>query len=105
MGRKLDKIAINNPKLDKRVKLTDEQRKEIFEIRERDGTSYGKLALQFRISKRMVIFICKPETLEANKEKRAERGGSKIYYDKEKNNLAQKAHREYKKSLIEKGLL
>ena len=105
MPRISDNIPINNPKLDRRVKLTAEDKELIKWLREEEQISYQKLANQFNVSKRTIIFICKPETLEACKKARKERGGSKIYYNKEKNTETIKEHREYKKELYAKGLI
>jgi DeoR/GlpR family transcriptional regulator of sugar metabolism len=105
MPRISDKIPINNPKLDRRIKLTAEDKELIKWLREEEQISYQKLANQFNVSKRTIIFICKPETLEACKKARKERGGSKIYYNKEKHTDATKEHREYKKELYGKGLI
>jgi DeoR/GlpR family transcriptional regulator of sugar metabolism len=105
MPRISDNIPINNPKLDRRVKLTADDKELIKWLREEEQISYQKLANQFNVSKRTIIFICKPETLEACKKARKERGGSKIYYNKEKHTDATKEHREYKKELYAKGLI
>jgi hypothetical protein len=40
-----------------------------------------------------------------NKKRRAERGGTKIYYDTKKNTIAQREHRAYKQGLYLKGEL
>jgi hypothetical protein len=105
MPRKSDTIAINNEKLDRRVKLTAEDKELVKWLREEEQISYQKLANQFKVSKRLIIFVCKPETKIKNLEDRAKRGGSKIYYDREVHNLAIKEHRDYKKELCGKGLI
>lgn len=105
MPRISDTIPINNPKLDRRIKLSQEDKDLIKWLREEEQTSYQKLANQFNVSKRTIIFICKPETLEACKQKRAERGGWKQYYDKEEHRQTQKEHRQYKKELFQNGLI
>lgn len=105
MPRKSDSIPINNKKLDRRVKLSDDQKDLIRWLREEEKTSYQKLANQFTVSKRLIIFVCKPESLENSLKARALRGGSKIYYDKEQNRIAKKEHRDYKKLLYEEGLI
>lgn len=105
MPSKIDSIVINNELLDKRVKLTFNQKQEIIYIREKQQISYQKLANMFGVSKRTIIFICKPETLQACLEKREERGGWKQYYDKEKNRLSIKEHRDYKKELFKNKLI
>ncbi len=41
-----------------------------------------------------------PEKLEACKDTRARRGGSKRYYNKAKNTVAMKEHREHKREVF-----
>ena len=104
MPRKSDKLTISNKKLDRRVKLTEEQKEEILDLKD-SGISQRKVASMYNISRRMVQFIWFPEKLEQNRARRKERGGSKQYYDKEKNNAAMRKHREYKKELFKEGLI
>jgi hypothetical protein len=105
MPRKSDSIAINNESLDRRVKLSKQDKELVKWLREEEKISYQKLANQFKVSKRLIIFICNPETLKKNIEDRAKRGGSKQYYDREAHNLSIKEHRDYKKELFSKGLI
>ena len=71
-------------KVDKRVKLTDEDKKEIVRLRD-EGWSWGKLAKKFEVSKRTIDFILHPEKLEENKRLRRERllNDPQCYYDKD----------------------
>jgi transposase-like protein len=105
MPRKTDTIPINNELLDRRVKLTQDDKKLIVWLREEEQISYQKLANRFGVSKRSIIFICRPELKEKELENRKKRGGSKFYYDKEKHTTSIREHRQYKKELNEKGLL
>jgi hypothetical protein len=105
MPSKIDSVVINNELFDKRVKLTFNQKQEIIFIREKQQISYQKIADMFGVSKRTIIFICKPETLQACLEKRKERGGWKQYYDKEKSAIAIREHRKYKNELFENKLI
>jgi hypothetical protein len=105
MPRISDSIPINNEKLDRRVKLTAEDKLLVIWLREEEQISYQKLANRFNVSKRLIIFVCKPETLKKSIEDRAKRGGSKIYYDRESHNASIKDHRNYKKELFQQGLL
>lgn len=105
MPSKIDSIPINNELFDKRVKLTFNQKQEVIYIREKQQISYQKIADMFGVSKRTIIFICKPETLQACLDKREERGGWKQYYDKEKHCTTIKKHREYKAELFENKLI
>ena len=105
MPRKSDTVAINNEKLDRRVKLTAQDKELVKWLREEEQISYQKLADRFGVSKRLIIFICNPEAKLKNLEDRAKRGGSKIYYDRESHNASIKAHRDYKKKLFQQGLI
>jgi hypothetical protein len=105
MPRKSDNICINNELLDRRVKLTKDDKDLIAYLREEDGTSYQKLANRFNVSKRTIIFICKPKTLKVMLECRKKRGGSAFYYNKEAHAISIREHREYKKELFNKGLI
>jgi DeoR/GlpR family transcriptional regulator of sugar metabolism len=99
------KIKIEKTIFDRRIKLTLEDKELINWLREEEQISYQKLANQFNVSKRTIIFICKPETLEASKKARLLRGGSRIYYDKDNNRETIKEHRQYKQNLKLKGLI
>jgi hypothetical protein len=99
----MESKPIKNKDLDRRVKLSDLQKEEILELR---GTvTQISVAIGYGVSRRTIQFIWFPEQLIENKKRRAERGGSKQYYDKDKHNLAMKEHRAYKRDLIKKGLV
>lgn len=99
----VDKYTINNPLLDKRVKLTPEQKQEI--IDNLGVYSQRELARMYNVSRRTIQFTQHPEKLAENIERRNERGGSKEYYNKEKQGEATKKHRAYKKELLTQGKL
>jgi hypothetical protein len=105
MPRKSDSIPIKNEKLDRRVKLTADDKELVKWLREEEQISYQKLANRFGVSKRLVMFICNPESKIKDLENRAKRGGSKIYYDRESHNASTKDHRDYKKELFSQGLI
>lgn len=105
MPRLSDNISINNEKLDRRVKLTAEDKELVIWLREEEQISYQKLANRFNVSKRLIIFICKPETKVKELENRAKRGGSKVYYNTENHRISMKEHRDYKKELFSQGLI
>lgn len=89
--------------LDKRIKLTDEQRTEIKNLY---GTvSQRKLAETYGVSRRLIQFIGDDSKLKANKEARAKRGGSKQYYNKDESTKSIKKHRHYKQKLMLEGKL
>ena len=97
-----DKLKIKKSD-DRRVKLTTEERAEIKQLY---GTiSQRKLAKMFNVSRRLIIFIGCPEKYARNLECREIRGGSKIYYSKEKHTKSMKKYRQHKKELSDKGQL
>lgn len=104
MPYKFEKIPINNPSLDRRVKLLPE---DVEEIKRQFlfGESINQLARIWNVNKRRIQFILFPERHAWNLELRKRRGGSKKYYDREKHNAAMQDHREYKKKLYKQGKL
>lgn len=105
MPYKSDKIAINNPKLDKRVKLTDQQKENIKEEYETGLTSQRKLAEKYGVSRRLIQFILDPEKAARAKQQFSERQKDGRYYDKDKHKDYVKEHRRRKNELYKKGLL
>lgn len=105
MPRKSDSIPINNPKLDKRVKLTDEDRNSIRAEYETGTISINGLSRKYNVNKRLIQFILFPERQERAKQLFAERQKDGRYYDKEKHRKSIKKHRDHKKELYGKGLL
>lgn len=87
--------------LDKRIKLTLEQRQEIKE--QYTHKSQRQLAKEYQVSRRLIQFIGDPEKYQKNLLRREERGGSKKYYDKEKQREYMKKHRQRKQELNLKG--
>lgn len=105
MPYKSDSKTINNEKLDRRTKLTKEDKLRIKELYETGNFSQRKLASMYNVSRRSIVFAIYPEKREENIQRRKERGGSKQYYDKEKHNEAMRDHRKYKNELYKKGLI
>jgi hypothetical protein len=58
------------------------------------------LAELYGVSRRSIQFIINPESLARNLEMRNARGGSGIYYDKDKNTQTMKEHRRYKAKVL-----
>ena len=101
MPRKSDSIPINNESLDRRVKLTAEQKEEIH--KNELGLSQRALARAYGVSRRTITFILNPDSLVENKKRREERGGGQVYYNREKHTNAIREHRNYKKELFAQG--
>lgn len=105
MPYKFEKIAINNKSLDRRVKLTDEDKQNIIKEYESGDISITSLAKKYSVSKRLIQFTLFPERREKAKQDFLERQKDGRYYNKEKHNEYMKTHRDYKKELWNKGLL
>lgn len=105
MPATVDKYRISNPGNDKRRKLSPEEHIEVFDAHHKQGISMRKLALMYDVSRRLIGFICYPETLRRNLQTRADMGGSKVYYNKEKTRTYMQRHRKHKKELLDKGKL
>ena len=100
--REIDAIRVNDidPMLDRRRKLTPEDKIEILEGHSM-GMSINKLAAFFDVSRRTIQFILFPDRLKENLERRRERGGSMLYYSKETNKKRMQGHRAYKKHILQ----
>lgn len=90
-------------KYDQRIKLTEQDKIDMVELYAAGQYSQRGLARKFGVSRRAIQFILDPKKLERNKQVREARGGSKQYYDTEKNTKALGKHRKYKKELLEAG--
>jgi hypothetical protein len=64
-----------------------------------------QLARDFKVDKGTISFIVNPDKLLTCKQRRAERGGSMQYYDKDKHKEYMKKYREHKKDLNNQGRL
>lgn len=105
MPYKFEKTPINNPKHDKRVKLTDEDKENIRKEYASGLISHRGLAEKYKVSRRLIQFILNPDKLEIAKKQFTERQKDGRYYDKEKHKEYMKNHRKHKKDLNNKGLL
>lgn len=97
----VDKITIKEKPLKRSAKLLDCQRERIVSLHS-EGFSITGLGKMFKVNKRLIQFILFPERQKRNLELREQRGGSKIYYNKDKHTLAMSEHRKYKKELFNK---
>lgn len=99
MPYKTDKMKLDSPFLDRRVKLLPCQKEMVASLHTR-GASISGIARMYGVSKRLIQFIIFPEKLAMSLKRRAERGGSKIYYDREYHNQKTKEHRHYKNQTL-----
>lgn len=95
------RIATLDKSEDKRVRLTPEDKEDIRQMR-REGQSIRGMARLYGVSKRLIQFTVSPERLEHNYQLRLERGGSKIYYQREKHTSAMRRHRQHKREVYER---
>lgn len=102
MSKALDKMVIGR-KYDRRIKMTPEDIAEAIKLRKEnpDLWSYQKLADKFGVSKRLIIFRIKPETLEKVLEARKERGGYTTPTERQTKYM--RNHRQYKRELRNEG--
>jgi transposase len=100
MPYKTEKLKLDSPFLDKRVKLLPCQ-KEMVLYWTQQGLSQRKIAAMFKVSRRLITFIQDPKKKERDLENRAARGGSKVYYKGGKEwNETMKRHRTRKHNLL-----
>jgi transposase len=91
-------------RLKKSAKLTPEDKEEIrYRYLKIGGVSQRELAKEYNVSRRSIQFAIYPEKQKENYQKRVDRGGSKQYYDKEKNTEAVRRSRQRKHQLFKEG--
>ena len=95
------RIGVRSPWMDKRVKLTDDDKVAIRLWRDTEGISQRSLARIFGVSRRTIQFVLDPEKLKQNVERREERGGTAQYYDRDKPRVYMREHRKHKAELLE----
>lgn len=103
MPYKSEKIKIEGTSFDRRIKLTLNDKEEIKRLSSDHSQRY--LAKMFNVSRRTIQFIIDPNKHIENLKRRAERGGSKQYYDRETQRNAIKDTRRYKNDLFKKELI
>lgn len=100
MPYKSEKIKIQGTSYDRRVKLSEEQKELIRWLREEEKISYQKLADMFKVSKRLVIFVCNPDKENKAKEHfKQRRKDGRYSVPKEKRAEIMREHRHYKQEL------
>lgn len=101
MPYKSDKQSLNDPFFKRSAKLIPCQKEMVVYWHER-GASSRAIAKMFNVSRRLIQFIIDPQKHKENLQRRQERGGSSVYHNKDKHNVAMKKHRKYKHKLLTK---
>lgn len=92
--------------LDRRVKLTEEQRQQIREKYATGETSLTALANKYEVSKRTIQFTIHPDRYDrARNQFKQRRKDGRYKETKEQWAKIKKEHRHYKQGLYKKGLL
>jgi hypothetical protein len=105
MPYKSDTLKINNIKLDRRVKLSPEQKEEIISLYKTGDYTIRGLTRIYEVSRRLIQFILFPDRLKKNVDNYHERGGWEAYYNKNKHAEYMKTHRKYKYKLYKENKL
>jgi hypothetical protein len=100
MPYRTDKMKLDSPFLDRRVKLLPCQRERCFVLHHEDGLGIRPLSRMFKVSRRLVQFICYPERQAKSLEQRADKGGSMAYYSADKHRAYMKKHRHHKNATL-----
>ena len=94
----LDYLPYPEEGMDRRRKILTSQHKEVRQDYRRLH-SYAKTAAKWGVSKRLVIFICRPDSLAAHKANQKVRIADGRYYDKEEHRVAVRSMRAHKRTL------
>lgn len=104
MPYKSSKIKIEGTSYDRRIRLSEDQREYIRWLREEEKLSYQKLADMFKVSKRLIIFICNPDKENRAKEQfKQRRKDGRYMVSKEERNEIMREHNHYKHKLYLEG--
>lgn len=106
MSSYAQRVRVYGTGYDRRVKLTEDDKEYIRWLRDEEGLSYNKLAAKFGVSKRLIMFVCCPEKYAVAQAQRKARwkDGRYVTSPEERAEIA-KEHLEYKRSLLDKGLV
>jgi predicted DNA-binding protein (UPF0251 family) len=96
----VSKVQIKDRTLDKRVKLSDENRIEIVRLYHRESISKNELARRFGVHKKTIGNVLDPEKYQKRLKLNKETKIHKKYYDSEKRKEYNRRHLEYKKELL-----
>jgi len=91
------------PEQDKRRKLDEVDKNKIRSLYKAKEYSQRGLAKLFDVSRRLIQFTLKPETLEAHYKLYKEEKRHLRYYAKEKQRGYMKSHRQYKAKILKGG--
>lgn len=100
MPYKSENIKIEGTSYDRRRKLSEDTKEYIRWLREEEQISYRKLADMFKVSKRLIIFVCNPEKERKAKDQFKERRRDGRYStSKDERAEIMREHRRYKQDL------
>ncbi|RKY72539.1 MAG: hypothetical protein DRP97_00465 [Candidatus Latescibacterota bacterium] len=80
---------------DRRIKLTPKMKEEIVKQYARGDVSTRELAREWDVSRKTIQYTLDPEKAKRNYARRVETGGSKQYYDKDKQREYMRKHRKH----------
>ena len=104
MPYKSEKIKIANTQYDRRIKLTDEQRKEIKEKYATGMVGHRPLAKEYGVSRSLIRLIVDEEKYEKSKaDSRERRKDGRYKKSKEELNKIMREKRRYKQKLYLEG--
>ena len=104
MPYKSEKMVIAGTKHDRRIKLTEEQKREIKSLYAEGTIGCLALAKKFGVSKRLIQFVIHPEKLDKSKERLKEAKRNGLYKpDKKAWAETMREHRKYKQQLYLDG--
>lgn len=84
---------------DRRIKIPKSEYSNI-KTMHKQGQAIRAIARQYGVDHRLIQFILFPERHAKNLQDRAERGGSKIYYNRDKWRETMREHRQYKARVL-----
>lgn len=104
MPYKSEKIKIANTEYDRRIKLTEEQKKEIREKYATGTVGHRPLAKEYGVSRSLIRYVVDEEKYEKSKAYfRERRKDGRYNKSKEENNKIMKERRKYKQKLYLEG--
>lgn len=105
MPLKVDKLAIRDANYDRRVKLTEEQRKEIKELYQTGNYSMTALGKLYNVTRHTIANVVNEARYQKRLESNRERFRGGTYYNKEQHRKSVANYRNYKKKLLAQGII